>query len=175
MQIAGDFRVKAAASRVYDFFVDPVTFIDALDDPHEIHATDPDHFEGTVTTGVAFIRGTFRLRGSYTLKTPPSEVRVHLQGSGLGSGVDADLELTLTEAAGETSLHWTGRRPAVGADCDARGTDRERDRREEDRRGVRERSAKARDRLAAGPGRAGQARNFAGDRANFRWHASEQK
>ncbi len=108
MQIAGDFRVKAAASRVYDFFVDPVTFIDALDDPHEIHATDPDHFEGTVTTGVAFIRGTFRLRGSYTLKTPPSEVRVHLQGSGLGSGVDADLELTLTEAAGETSLHWTG-------------------------------------------------------------------
>lgn len=108
MQIAGDFRVQAPASRVYGFFLDPVAFTNCLDDPHEFHATDPDHFEGTVTTGVAFIRGTFRVRGSYSGKSPPSELRVHLQGSGLGSGVDADLVLTLGEAGGNTSLHWAG-------------------------------------------------------------------
>ena len=108
MQIAGDFRVKAVPSTVYNFFLDPVRFTDCLDDPHEFHATDADHFEGTVTAGIAFIRGTFRVRGSYTGRTPPTEIKVHLQGAGLGSGIDADLVLTLSEANGETALHWGG-------------------------------------------------------------------
>lgn len=108
MHIEGDFRVKSAASRVYAFFLDPVAFTDCLDDPHEFRAVDADHFEGTVTSGVAFIRGTFRVRGAYTAHTPPTELHVRLQGSGLGSGVDADLALTLTEVSGETTLHWQG-------------------------------------------------------------------
>jgi uncharacterized protein len=108
VQIAGDFRVHAPASRVYAFFLDPVALLDCLDDPHEVHATDADHFEGTVTTGVAFIRGTFRLRGSYTGRTPEKEVRVRLQGSGLGSGIDADLVVEIAAQADGTSLHWSG-------------------------------------------------------------------
>lgn len=108
MQISGDFRVHAPASRVYGFFLDPVAFLDCLDDPHEVHATDADHFEGTVTTGVAFIKGTFRLRGGYTGRTPDQEVRVHVQGSGLGSGIDADLVLSLSATADGTALHWAG-------------------------------------------------------------------
>ena len=108
MHIAGDFHVRASASGVYAFFVDPVAFTDCLDDPHEFRAVDADHFEGTVTTGVAFIRGTFRVRGAYTSKTPPSELKVYLNGSGLGSGIDANLVLALSETAGETGLHWEG-------------------------------------------------------------------
>jgi len=108
MEIAGDFQVGAPAHRVYTFFLDPVGFLDCLDDPHEVRATDADHFEGTVTTGVAFIRGTFRIRGSYTGRTPDQEVRVHLQGSGLGSGIDADLVVALAPAGAGTELHWTG-------------------------------------------------------------------
>ncbi len=108
MHIEGDFRVNSASSRVYAFFLDAVAFTDCLDDPHEIRAVDADHFEGTVRSGIAFIRGTFRLRGAYTGRTPTSEIRVHLQGAGLGSGVDGDLVLSLSEAAGETALHWSG-------------------------------------------------------------------
>ncbi|HTW39746.1 MAG TPA: carbon monoxide dehydrogenase subunit G [Thermoplasmata archaeon] len=108
MHIEGDFRVKAPAARVYAFFLDPVAFTNCLDDPHEFHAVDADHFEGTITTGVAFIRGTFRVRGAYTGRTPNSEVKVHLQGAGMGSGIDGDLVLSIAEAAGETTLHWQG-------------------------------------------------------------------
>jgi len=108
MQIAGDFKVQAPASRVYAFFADPVAFTDCLDDPHEFHATDADHFEGTLTTGVAFIRGTFRVRGAYTARSPATGLKVHLSGTGLGSGVDADLVLSLAEGGGATSLHWEG-------------------------------------------------------------------
>ncbi len=108
MQIAGDFRVNAPPSRVYAFFLDPVSFIDCLDDPHAVHRVDDDHFEGTVTTGVAFIRGTFRVRGTYTARTADREVRVQVQGSGLGSGIDADLVMSLAADGTGTALHWSG-------------------------------------------------------------------
>jgi uncharacterized protein len=108
MHIAGDFRVKSPAARVYAFFLDPVALTNCLDDPHEFHAVDADHFEGTVTTGVAFIRGTFRVRGSYGERTPASAVHAHLQGSGMGSGVDADLAILISETAGTTAVRWSG-------------------------------------------------------------------
>jgi len=108
VHIEGDFRVRSTAARVYAFFLDPVAFTDCLDDPHSFHAVDPDHFEGTVTSGIAFIRGTFRVRGNYGARTPSTELHVHLQGSGMGSGLDADFVLALTEASGETALHWRG-------------------------------------------------------------------
>ena len=108
MHLDGNFVVHSPAARVYAFFLDPVAFTDCFDDPHQFHAIDADHFEGTLTTGVAFIRGTFRVRGSYTAKTPEEELRVHLQGSGMGSGIDGDLVLAIAEANGQTSLHWQG-------------------------------------------------------------------
>jgi uncharacterized protein len=108
VQIAGDVRVAAALGRVYAFFLDPVAFTDCLDDPHEFHAVDADHFEGTVTTGVSFIRGTFRVRGQYTGRTPETEVRVQLQGAGLGSGIDAQLVVALAGVADGTEIRWSG-------------------------------------------------------------------
>ncbi len=108
MQISGDFVVRAPPGPVYVFFLDPVAFLNCLDDPHEVHAVDADHFEGTVTTGVAFIKGTFRIRGAYTARTPEKEVRVRVQGSGLGSGIDADLVVALAPAPTGTALHWSG-------------------------------------------------------------------
>ena len=108
MHIAGEFHVRSPADRAYAFFLDPVKFTDCLDDPHEIHAVDADHFEGTVTTGISFIRGTFRLRGSYGERKPSTEIHAHLQGAGLGSGIDADLALLFSETGGETTLRWSG-------------------------------------------------------------------
>ncbi|MGI0071542.1 MAG: SRPBCC family protein [Thermoplasmata archaeon] len=108
MHIEGDFRVRSEAARVFAFFLDPVAFTDCLDDPHEIRAVPPDRFEGTVTSGISFLRGTFRIRGAYSSTTPSSELRVHLQGQGLGSGVDADLVLAFSEAGADTALHWQG-------------------------------------------------------------------
>ncbi len=108
MHIEGDFAVLAPADRVYALFTDPVAFIDCLDDPHAVHATDADHFEGTVTTGISFIRGTFRIRGTYGARNPPSGIDCALQGSGLGSGIDAKLTIRLTTSGGSTNVRWEG-------------------------------------------------------------------
>jgi uncharacterized protein len=108
MRIDGEFRARSAAARVYAFFNDPVAFTDCLDDPHQVHAVDPDHFEGTVTSGIGFIRGTFRIRGTYHDRTPPGALGARIQGSGLGSGIDADLSISLVEDAGATTVRWGG-------------------------------------------------------------------
>lgn len=108
MHIEGDFSVHASADRVFGFFLDPVAFLDCLDDPHTARKIDADHFEGTVTTGISFIRGTFRIRGTYGERTPPTELRARVQGTGLGSGIDADLTLAFSASPGQTSVHWQG-------------------------------------------------------------------
>ncbi|HTW76201.1 MAG TPA: carbon monoxide dehydrogenase subunit G [Thermoplasmata archaeon] len=108
MHIEGDFEVRAPPEKVYAFFGDPVALMDCLDDPHAIQATDADHFEGTVTTGISFIRGTFRVRGSYEDRKPPGSLRAKIQGAGLGSGVDADISIQIAAASGTTKIHWQG-------------------------------------------------------------------
>jgi uncharacterized protein len=108
MHIAGDFVVRSSPEKVFAFFLDPVALTDCLDDPHEVHAVDADHFEGTLTTGIAFIRGTFRLRGSYGARTPPTELHAKIQGTGLGSGIDADLTIRVAASGGTSSIHWEG-------------------------------------------------------------------
>lgn len=108
MQVEGDFRVRSPAPRVYAFFLDPIAFTDCLDDPHTIRTVDPDHFEGTVTTGISFIRGTFRVRGTYGPRTAPAELHARLQGTGMGSGLDAELAIRLEESEGETTVRWSG-------------------------------------------------------------------
>ncbi|MCI4343626.1 MAG: carbon monoxide dehydrogenase subunit G [Thermoplasmata archaeon] len=108
MHVEGDFHVRSARTLVWAFFRDPATLATCLEDPHEIHATDATHFEGTLTAGVAFIRGTFRLRGSYASETPPNQMQVTLQGSGMGSGVDAALTVSFAEGSEGTGVHWTG-------------------------------------------------------------------
>jgi uncharacterized protein len=108
MHIEGDFAVRSPGAKVYAFFLDPVAFTDCLDDPHQVHATDADHFEGTVTTGISFIRGTFRLRGTYGERTPPTELHARVQGAGMGSGIDANLTIAISEADGTSTVRWQG-------------------------------------------------------------------
>ncbi|HTT15624.1 MAG TPA: SRPBCC domain-containing protein [Thermoplasmata archaeon] len=108
MHVEGTFETAAPIDRVYALFRDPVAFTDCLDDPHAIHPTDADHFEGTITTGVAFIRGTFRVRGNYGPGAPNQSLTAHLSGTGMGSGLDADFAIQFAAANGKTQVGWKG-------------------------------------------------------------------
>lgn len=107
MHLEGEFQVATPVARVWALFRDPVALMNCVDDPHEAHAVDATHFEGEVTTGVAFIRGTFRFRGSYPAETPMQSLRVQLSGSGMGSGMDAEIAVTFSEQPAPTSVRWT--------------------------------------------------------------------
>jgi uncharacterized protein len=107
MHVEGTFEVHRDRERVFAFFIDAKQLVDCLDDPHTVEVLDETHFSGTVTTGVAFIRGTFRMAGEYTERVRPSRVVAKLHGGGLGSGLDAVIATTLDEASGATTVRWT--------------------------------------------------------------------
>lgn len=107
MHLEGEFQAATPVARVWALFRDPVSLMGCVDDPHEVHPVDATHFEGQLTTGVAFIRGTFHFRGSYAAETPMQSLRVQLSGSGMGSGMDADISVTFSERPSPTAVRWT--------------------------------------------------------------------
>ncbi len=106
MQVQGTFQVRAGPTAVFGFFSDPRRLLDCLDDPHTVDSVQGDQFAGTITTGVAFIRGTFRFSGQYVERTPGQRVTTKIRGSGLGSAVDATLLATMAAAGTGTSVDW---------------------------------------------------------------------
>ncbi len=107
MHAEGTFGVRRNRESVYAFFTDARRLVDCLEDPHTVDVQDATHFTGTVTTGVAFIRGVFRLSGEYTVLERPGRVVAKLHGTGLGSGLDATIATGLEESNGITTVRWT--------------------------------------------------------------------
>ncbi len=107
MRTEGTFTVPSPPTKVFDFLSDAHRIMDCLDDPHTVEVQDPSHFSGTITTGVAFIRGTFRLTGEFTELGRPSRVVARLHGSGMGSGLDASVVIELSDSGGTTTVRWT--------------------------------------------------------------------
>lgn len=107
MHVEGSFAVRRDRASVFAFFSDPRKLIGCLDDPHTVEVVDSTHFTGTITTGVAFLRGTFRYSGEYTDVVSPERTSARVRGTGLGSGVDATIGTALDEADGSTTVRWT--------------------------------------------------------------------
>lgn len=107
MRFEGTFAVHAPRAQVWSFFLDPQEFSPAIDDPHTLEVIGPDRFQGTVKTGVAFIRGTFTWSATVKERAPPERVQLAVHGSGMGSGFDIVATLDLSEADGITTVRWS--------------------------------------------------------------------
>lgn len=107
MRFEGTFSVRAPPARVFSFFLNPEEFSPAIDDPHTIDVIDSDRFQGTVRTGVAFIRGTFTWSATVKERVPPERAQLAVHGSGMGSGFDIIASLNLTEVGGVTTVRWS--------------------------------------------------------------------
>lgn len=106
MHLEGTFSAKSAPDRVYGFFLNPQELASCIDDPHTIEIQDPDHFKGTVKSGVGFIKGTFNVNASVVERAPPNRAKLKVHGSGMGSGFDIDATLDVSEADGLSTVHW---------------------------------------------------------------------
>jgi uncharacterized protein len=107
MRFEGTFGVRAPRARVLSFFLNPQEFSAAIEDPHTIEVIDRDRFQGTVKTGVAFIRGSFTWSATIKDRVPPESARMVVHGSGMGSGFDIIANLNLAEAGGVTTVRWS--------------------------------------------------------------------
>jgi carbon monoxide dehydrogenase subunit G len=109
MRLEGQFRVRAAQDKVYDFLTDPRKVSRHMPDVKEVEVEDNDHFTVKARVGISHIKGTMVMRLTITDRQPPTSTTVIGKGTGLASVVDMVTGFTLQPAeSGETVVNWTG-------------------------------------------------------------------
>ena len=109
MRLEGQFRVKAAQDKVYDFLTDPTQVSRHMPDVKEVEVQDRDHFTVKARVGISHIKGTMVMKLTITDRQPPTSTTVIGKGTGLASVVDMVTGFRLETAEnGETVVNWTG-------------------------------------------------------------------
>ena len=107
MHFEGVFEVGAPKARVYELLTDPKKMAECMPDLQRVEVKSGDEFDAVVKVGVSFIRGEFLLRFRMIDKDPRSGLKLKVHGTGLGSAVDMDIGVGLSEReAGGTSMKW---------------------------------------------------------------------
>jgi len=102
----GTFEVKARRSTVFGFLLDPQKISGCMPDLQRLEVKSPDDFIAVVRAGVSFIKGDFTMHFTATEKNPPSHAKLVARGTGIGSTVDLETTIDLTESEGGTTMKW---------------------------------------------------------------------
>ncbi len=108
MHFEGVFDAGAPRTRVYEMVTDPNQMAECMPDLQKVQVRSPDDFDAVVKVGVSPIRGEFVLHFVTVEKEPPSGVKFGVHGTGLGSAIDMEIAVRLSEGkGGGTSMNWT--------------------------------------------------------------------
>ncbi len=108
MHFEGTFEVKAPKDKVYAIIMDPNQISKCMPDLQKLEVKSPDDFTAVVRAGVSFIKGDFSLHFVSVEKSPPTHAKLTAHGSGIGSTVDMETVMDLSDTdAGGTSMKWT--------------------------------------------------------------------
>ena len=107
MHFEGTFNVKAPKEKVFSILMDPNQISKCMPDLQKLEVKSPEDFTATIKAGVSFIRGDFVLRFQTVEKTPSTHAKLVGHGTGIGSTVDMDINMDLSDTTeGGTSMKW---------------------------------------------------------------------
>ena len=87
---------------------DPNQISQCMPDLQKLEIKSPDDFTAVVKAGVSFIKGDFVLHFTTVEKTPPTHAKLAAHGTGIGSTVDLDTLMDISDAeGGGTSMKWS--------------------------------------------------------------------
>jgi carbon monoxide dehydrogenase subunit G len=104
VKINGTATVSAPRDRVWEALNDPSVLVRTIPGVERLEAVGEDRYRMTVTAGVASIKGTYLGNVSLTDPVPPSAFTLRASGAGAPGTVDADVRVTLEEAAEGSTL-----------------------------------------------------------------------
>jgi uncharacterized protein len=108
LHFEGTFNVKASKERVFSIIMDPNQISKCMPDLQKLEVKSPEDYTATIKAGVSFIRGDFILHFLTVEKTPPTHAKLTAHGTGIGSTVDIDMIIDLSDSTeGGTSMKWT--------------------------------------------------------------------
>jgi len=108
MHFEGTFEVKAPRDKVYSMVLDPNQISQCMPDLQKLDVKSPDDFTAVLKAGVPFIKGDFTLHFTSVEKTPTSHAKLTAHGTGIGSTVDMDTVMDLSDtSSGGTAMKWS--------------------------------------------------------------------
>jgi carbon monoxide dehydrogenase subunit G len=106
MHFEGTFSVKAPRKAVFDYLMDPRRISTCLPDLQRLDVKSDNEYTAFVKAGVSFIKGDFTMNFKVAEKTPPSHAKLVAQGTGIGSTIDLETVMDLSESGGSTTMRW---------------------------------------------------------------------
>src|SRR5579872_1902165 len=106
MEFEGTFNVKASKDQVWKIMLDPNEISKCMPDLQKLDVKSPDDFTAVVKAGVSFIRGDFTLHFTVVEKNEPTHAKLNGHGTGIGSTVDMEMWMDLSDQDGGTSMKW---------------------------------------------------------------------
>ncbi|PSK89139.1 hypothetical protein CLV63_12712 [Murinocardiopsis flavida] len=107
MKVAGTAALDAPPEQVWAVMLDPAVLARSIPGCESLRATGPDHYQGTVTAGVASVKGTFQGEVRLTDLDRPRSLVLRASGAGAPGTVRAEVAVVLAEADdGRTELSY---------------------------------------------------------------------
>ncbi|SRR5712691_2451220 len=107
LHFEGALTIKASRDKVWSFLVDPHAVSKCFPDVQSLEVLEAGKFKAVVRVGVSFIKGTFAFDIAMLDLDAPRRARIKGHGGGLGSGVDVESTIELSEdGAHMTTLAW---------------------------------------------------------------------
>lgn len=107
MHFEGTFDVRAPKEKVYALLLDPQQISECMPELQKLDVKSPDDYTVTVRAGVSFIKGDFTLHFTVAEKVSPTHARLTAHGTGIGSTVDMETTMDVSDAqGGGSAMRW---------------------------------------------------------------------
>src|SRR2546427_3237690 len=94
---------------VFDVLIDPKQISRCMPDLQKLDVKSKEEFTAVVRAGVSFIKGDFTLNFRLVESEPPTHAKLVARGSGIGSAVDLETTIDLSDSGdGGTLMKWQG-------------------------------------------------------------------
>lgn len=109
MHFAGEIIVAAPREAVFNAIKNAPFFASLIEGVKDLKETGANRFEAVLETSVAYMKFRFKVDVEMSRLVPPEEIEARIEGMPLGivGRLTAVSRTTLTETAGETTIHYS--------------------------------------------------------------------
>jgi uncharacterized protein len=106
LKYGGEYTIKLPREEVWAFITDSQKVVPCIPDLVEHTIEDDKRFQAIVKVGVGPVRGKFKLNCELTPIEPGVVMALPIKGGGMGSGVEMNAKVTLSDTDDGTRLQW---------------------------------------------------------------------
>ncbi len=107
MHFEGVFNVRAPKEKVFGTLMNPNEISQCMPDLQKLDVKSPEDFTVIVRAGVSFIKGDFTLHFNVAERNAPTHGKLTAHGTGMGSTVDMETTMDISDAQqGGSSMKW---------------------------------------------------------------------